>query len=172
MNIVRFLRLKMIRGYQMSKGIIKNTYRFTLLFTLLLSNNCFANPIIIDPGAMVSKIWSAILINSSVDLGVLVIGYALIKRFYHVISWEFIKYLFYVIIMGFAVDAIVLIVLEYMGIYSRSPSIPSIGFAFIFLAIGNLILCRSYWGLCYRNSAIIGIMMGILTNPYIVMILF
>jgi hypothetical protein len=156
----------------MDKDIIKNTYRSALIFLLLLSKNCFANPIILDPAAAISSIGLAILINSSVDLFVIVISYALIKEFYHVMSFEFIKYLLFVIIIGFAVDAIVVILLNYMGLNSHKPSIPSIGFAFIILFICNVILSRSFWELPHKKSIVIGMMMGLFTNPYIFLLLF
>ncbi len=160
----------------MDKDIVKKTYRYALLFLLLLSKNCFANPISVglypDPAGVTSKIGLAILINSSVDSFVIAIGYALIKRFYHIMSLGFFKYLLYVVIIGFAVDAVVVMFLEYLGINPRITSIPSIGFAFIFLFMCNVILCRSFWELPYKKAVIIGMMMGLFTNPYIYLILF
>ena len=162
----------------MGKDITKNTYKYALLFLLLLSKNCFANPIVIGldsypgPAGAMSKIGLAILINSSVDSFVIALGYALIKRFYHIMSLGVFKYLLYVVIIGFAVDAVVVTFLEYLGIDPRIPSIPSPGFAFIFLFLCNVFLSRSFWELPYKKAVIIGMMMGLFTNPYFYLILF
>ena len=156
----------------MGKDITKNCYRFAILFTLLLTKNCLANPVIFDPVGDILKIGGAILINSSVDFVVLAIGYALIRRFYHVLSLKFIRYLIYVIIVGFVIDAVVYLLLNHMNIDPHMTSIPSVGFACILLAISNYILCRSFWELSRNKSAIIAMMMGLFTNPYIFQLFF
>lgn len=154
----------------MDKDVIKNTYKVAILFSLLLSRNCYANPIAIVPGDVLSKIGIAIVVNSSVDFFVLAIGYASIKSLYYIMSLEFFPYLFYVIIMGFVVDIFVIILVNSMGI--NHHTIPTIGLAFIFLSMCNIVLCRSFWGLPYKQAAIIGMMMGLFTNPYIFPLLF
>jgi hypothetical protein len=156
----------------MDKDTIKKTYRFALISLLLLPINCFANPIIIDPAGAISSMGLVIVINSSVDLFVIAVGYALIKRFYHVMTLDFFKYFLCVIITGFAVDAIAVILLNNMNINPRVYSISSVGLAFILLFMCNVILSRSFWELPYKKAVIIGMMMGLFTNPYIFRILF
>ncbi len=148
------------------------TCKTAVLFTVLLSQTCFANPYIISPRQAISEIGFAVIINFMVDFFVLVAGYTIIKSSYCIQSLEFLKYLLFVVISGFLIDGILDVLRNYYGMNMHYTSISMIIFAFIALSICNLILCRGFFELPYRNATIIGMLMGVFTNPYIYLTVF
>jgi hypothetical protein len=134
-----------------------------LVFILSSAQTCFANPISIDN--YVGSVFLAIGVDLAADAAVLVICYSILREFDIVFSLEFIKYIFIVMVMGLGIDLLC------------SPALGSglIGYslvAFILLSFFNYTFSKSRFELTVKEALVVGLCMGIFTNPVISVIIF
>lgn len=148
----------------MDKKNRRITLHWGILGTLLICQPCLANPIIISPSEALFHIIGAIGVCLTVDGIILVLGYALTKSLHLVGSLEFVKYLVFVVMAGFLINAIVVVFGKHFQITSTGGMIL---LSFLFLGACNLILSKSFFALPILKATLIGILMGLFTNPYL-----
>jgi len=143
------------------------------LFVLFLHNVCFANPVVIFQlpsfgGSFAISPWYAIPIDCIADFTSLLIGYLVIKEIRSVARFAFLPYFGLVFVAGFVIDTIALIPTFICSLFL--PSDGSVMLA-LFICAGlllyfyNYFLSKRFFKLQHDQATVIGVLMGILTNP-------
>ena len=134
-----------------------------LVFILSSTQTCFANPISIDN--YVGSVFLAIGVDLAADTAVLIICYSILRRFDIISTLEFIKYIFVVMAMGLGIDLLCSPALgSGLIVYSLV--------AFTLLSFFNYIFSKSRFELTAKEALVVGLCMGIFTNPIISVIIF
>lgn len=142
------------------------------LFVLCLHNVCFANPVLIFRlpsfgGSFDVSPWYAIPIDCIADFTSLLIGYLVIKEVRSVARFAFLPYFGLVFVAGIVIDTIALIPAFICSLFLPSD----VGMLALFICTGlllyfyNYFLSKRFFKLQHDQAAVIGVLMGILTNP-------
>lgn len=145
------------------------------LFVLCLHNVCFANPVFIfqlpsfGGSFNISPWWYAIPIDCIADFISLLIGYLVIKEIRSVTRLAFLPYFGLVFVGGIVIDAIALIPAFICSLLLP----PDLGMLALFICAGlllyfyNYFLSKKFFKLRRDQATVIGVLMGILTNPVV-----
>jgi hypothetical protein len=136
-----------------------------LLFALVPAGACMANPITIDP---ISVTADGALIGMGIDLvadgAVLVLAYLLLKRGRDIGRWAFARHWAVVFVAGLVVDFFL-----YMSagstIASRRVVVAYAIVGFLSLGAVNYLICRRKGRFSPKEAMVVGVLIGILTNP-------
>lgn len=145
-----------------------------MLFTFCFSTTCFANPIVVSPfgNLFTAKTGNALLINLIVDFIVLLAGYLIIGQAKGLLALRFVPYLGLVVIGGIVIDVVSDIppaLLSHLcpSVIIELDSLMFFLSAGLFLYLYNGFLSKKFQDLEGNQARVIGVVMGILTNPMI-----
>jgi len=129
-----------------------------VLLFLLPAKVCLANPI--TPGYYADKMIFTVGVDLAVDAVVLIICYSLLRQVDNIASWDFVKYIMVVMAGGLAIDL--------SCAFAMNDGVILYAFiAFILLSFYNFTLCRATFVIDRWKAIVVGIVMGIFTNPVI-----
>jgi hypothetical protein len=135
------------------------TLILTVIFLILLpAKLCLANPLV--PGYYIGQFTFAAGVDLVVDAAVLIVGYSILRRFDVIASWDFAKYVVIVMIAGLLID-----LLSTVSLGSGKTAYALL--AFTLLSLYNFSLSRKIFDINRREALVIGLFMGIFTNPAI-----
>ena len=123
----------------------------------LTSNTCLANPMPMFPYDPIEAISKAVALDSLVDLAVLAVTFACLGLFWWLKTGRFWAYFLFVVIGGLLIDL--------FGVFLFPTDMGSFVSIFIGLAIFNALLSGGFFKLPFRKALVIGVVMGLLTNP-------
>jgi len=145
-----------------------------MLFTFCFSTTCFANPIVVSPfeGIFTVQTGRALLINLIADFVALLAGYLVIRKVKGLLAFRFLYYWGVVFVGGIIIDIFAPIVpVAIIGFLL--PTIMKLDTLVMFLFAGwilylyNSFLSKKFQKLEGNQARVIGVVMGILTNPVI-----
>jgi hypothetical protein len=145
-----------------------------MLFTFCSSSACFANPIVVSPfgSLFTAQSGEALLINLIVDFIALLLGYLIIRQAKGLLSLRFLPYLGLVFGGGIIID-VVSNIPSALFFYLFPSAIMELDRLIFFLSAGlflylyNGFLSKKFQELEGNQARVIGVVMGILTNPMI-----
>ena len=130
----------------------------TVVFLIqLTSNTCLANPMPLFPYDPVEAATQAVALDTIVDLAVLGFTFACLGLVYHLKTGRFWGYFVWVVIGGLLIDV--------FGLALFPGALTSFVSIFIALTIFNALLSGGFLKLRFRQALVIGLVMGLLTNP-------
>jgi hypothetical protein len=134
-------------------------------FALSSTQVCQANPMVIDPVEVTAEgAATGIGIDLVTDGAVLILAYLLLKRGRDIGRWAFARHWAVVLVAGLIVD--LFLYMAAGGTISSGPFVA--GYALLgFLALGaaNYLICRRKDRFSPTEAAVVGVFIGILTNP-------
>jgi len=146
----------------------------TVFLVFCFSGSCLANPVTPFPslgGTFAINTWSALLIDGVVDFLALLIGYLIIRNTRAMASFVFLPYFGLVFLGGIIIDiasVIPVVICSFL-----LPSVDGLNMLEVFIFAGLLLylyngfLSKKFLKLEGNQTRVIGIVMGILTNPLI-----
>ena len=153
----------------MKKGLL-----FTSCFFILcLHNVCFANPVVVFQlpsfgGFLTMTFWQGLLVDCVADFIVLLIGYLIIKEIRCFSKLAFLPYFGLVLVGGIIFDTIAIIPTVIFGLSSSSDWLAIVAFFIcpvLLLYFFHYFLSKRFFKLRPVQAKVIGILMGVLTNP-------
>jgi hypothetical protein len=142
-----------------------------LFCTFCFSNLCFANPIATFPslgGTFALSTWKALTIDCAADFTALATAYLVIRKSRTIVSLVFLPYFGLVFIGGIIIDIVSIIPANL-----ATSIIPELYSLWIFLSAGLLLyfyngfLSKKFIKIETNQARVVGVVMGILTNPLI-----
>jgi hypothetical protein len=136
-----------------------------ICFLLIPAGVCMANPIAIDP-LEVTVIGAAVGLGIDLvaDCLVLALGYMLLKRAGAIQGWGYAWHLAKVFVLGLVVDFFLYSAAG--GTIMSGPGVAVFAFlGFASLGMVNYLICVRKDRFSPKEAAVIGVLMGILTNP-------
>jgi hypothetical protein len=142
------------------------------LFVFCLHNVCFANPFFVFRlpsfgGLFDVNPWYAVLIDCIVDFISLLIGYLVVKEVRYVARVAFLPYFGLVFVGGIVADAIAMVPAFIFALLLPAD----LGMLAFFVCTGlllyfyNYFLSKKFFKLQRDQAIVIGVLIGILTNP-------
>jgi hypothetical protein len=159
---------------QIEERVKTKLYFATVLLVLYFSSTCFADPIVIfsSPtfgGSFVPGIGLALVIDCGADLVALLLGYLVIRRVRALVSLRFLPYFGLVVLGGVIIDVVSLFTAGiFFDLLPYGMHVLG-GFIFVglFFYLYNGFLSKKFFNLEDNQARVIGVVMGILTNPLV-----